>query len=487
MESPGSVRLALPDGTVEAISRTGEMLLLHDLRSSIGHARLGTLAQAPLSGGTPRDLLEDVADADWSPDGASFAVVRAPGWRYRLEFPLGKILYETSGWISHARVSPAGDAVAFLDHPFFGDDRGSVAIIDRAGKKRTLSEGWASEQGLAWSPSGGEIWFTATTSGSKRALHAVTLSGRRRVIASMVGALTLQDIARDGLVLVDHSNRRSGLLGLSAGQTKERDLSGLDWSVLPSLSEDGKTVIFTEAGEGAGPGYSVFLRKTDGSPPVRLGEGQALALSPDGKWVLSARARLPLAPLILLPTGAGEARPLPEDSLNHDFDPGRFFPDGRRVLFIGSKPGQARRAWVQDLEGGQPRPVTPEGVVGTLLSPDGRFVLARGPDKKFALYPADSGPPRPIEGFDPNDRPLQWSADGSSVYVAYAGAAGLTARVFRVGISGGHRELWKEFTPCDPTGFQSLGQTAAAAADGKTFVFAYSHNLSDLYAIEGLK
>ncbi|HYV42203.1 MAG TPA: protein kinase [Thermoanaerobaculia bacterium] len=487
VENPGALRLALPDGIVEAVSRTGEMLLLHDLRFSTGYARVGTLAQAPLSGGAPRDLLEDVADADWSPDDARLAVVRAPGWRYRLEFPAGKILYETSGWISHPRVSPTGDAVAFLDHPIFGDDRGSVAVVDRAGKRRTLSDGWESEQGLVWSPSGEEIWFTATASGTNRALQVVTLSGRRRVITSMAGTLTLQDIARDGRILVDHSNSRIGLLGLSAGQTKEQDLSGLDWSRTPILSEDGKTLIFTEEGEGGGAGYSVFLRKMDGSPPVRLGEGEGLALSPDGKWVLSALVRFPLAPLVLLPTGAGEARPLPKDSLNHDSAPARFFPNGRRVLFTGSEPGHARRAWVQDLEGGKPRPVTPEGVVGTILSPDGRFVLARGPDQKYALYPMDSGPPRPLEGFDPNDRPLQWTADGSSVYVIDVEGTSLTARVFRVGIPGGHRELWKEFTPRDPTGVQSLGRTAAVTGDGKTFVFTYSHNLSDLYAIEGLK
>src|SRR6266508_5535079 len=198
VENPGALHLALPDGIVEAISRTGEMLLLHDLRFSTGYARVGTLAQAPLSGGAPRDLLEDVADADWSPDDARLAVVRAPGWRYRLEFPAGKILYETSGWISHPRVSPTGDAVAFLDHPIFGDDRGSVAVVDRAGKRRTLSDGWESEQGLVCSPSGEEIWFTATASGTNRALQVVTLSVRRRVITSIAGTLALQDIARNG-------------------------------------------------------------------------------------------------------------------------------------------------------------------------------------------------------------------------------------------------------------------------------------------------
>jgi serine/threonine protein kinase/dipeptidyl aminopeptidase/acylaminoacyl peptidase len=486
VESPGALRLALPDGIVEAISRTGEMLLLHDLRFSSGYATVGTLAQAPLSGGAPRDLLEDVGDADWAPDAASLAVVRAPGWRYRLEFPSGKTLYETSGWISHPRVSPSGDAVAFLDHPLFGDDRGSVAVVDRAGKRRTLSEGWESEQGLAWSPSGEEIWFTATDNGSNRALHAVTLSGRRRTITRMPGSLTLQDIAKDGRVLVDHSNRRIGLLGVSADQ-KEKDLSGLDWSRMPILSGDGKTVVFTEEGEGAGAGYSVFLRRTDGSPPVRLGEGEAVALSPDGKWVLTVLVRSSPAPLVLLPTGAGEPRHFPKDSVNHDSAPSAFFPDGRSVVFTGSEPGHARRTWVQDLEGGKPRPVTPEGVVGTVLSPDGTSILAAGPDQKFALYPLESGSPRPLAGFEPSDQPLRWTADGSSVYVSDAQAQGVIARVFRVAVPSGGRELWKEITPLDRAGIQSIGRNPAVTADGKTFVFPYSHNLSDLYVIEGLK
>ena len=485
-ESAGSLRLALPDGIIEAISRTGEMLLLHNLHFSTGYARVGTLAQAPLSGGAPRDLLEEVGAADWSPDGASLAVVRAPGWRYRLEFPAGKVLYETAGWISHPRVSPKGDAVAFLDHPQFGDDRGSVAVIDRGGRKRTLSDGWSSAQGVAWSPSGEEIWFTASESGSSRLLHAVTLSGRRRLVASMVGELTLQDIAKDGRALFDHANRRIGLLGLSAGETKERDLSGMDWSRAPILSEDGKTVVFTEEGEGGGPGYSIYLRKIDGSRAVRLGEGEGLALSPDGRWVLAALVRFSPSPLVLLPTGAGETRPLPKDSINHDASLASFFPDGRRIVFTGNEPGHARRAWVQDLQGGKARPITPEGVVGSTLSPDGRFVAARGPDHNIAHYPIEPGPTRPIPGIDPDDRILRWTADGKSLFVHHRPGPSLTSRVYRIDISTGRRELWKEFTPRDTTGIQSIGADAATA-DGKILIHTYSHTLSDLYIAEGLK
>jgi len=488
VENPGSLRLGLPDGHVESISRSGEMLLLSDVVFGGGFTRRGTLSSAPLSGAAARDLLEDVADADWGPNGQSLALVRATQWRYRLEFPAGKVLHETAGWISHPRVSPRGDAVAFLDHPIFGDDRGAVAIVDKSGKRTTLSTGWDSTQGLAWSPSGDEIWFTATEAGSNRALHAVTRSGQRRLIVSSHGILTLQDISKDGRVLVDCANERVGLLGLSTADAKERDLSGLDWSRGPILSEDGKTLVFTEQGAGGGAGYSIYLRKMDGSPAVRLGEGEALALSPDGKWVLAALVRSSPVSLILLPSGAGEARPFPKDSINHERGPrgvASFFPDGRQIIFVGSEPGHARRSWIQNLDGGRPRPVSPEGVVGALLSPDGRFFVARGPDQEPALYPVEAGPPRPIKGLEPSDRMLGRSADGKLLFVRPLGRS-LTARVYSVDVASGRRELWKEFAPRDPTGLIDISADAITP-DGKTLVFAYHQTLSDLYVVEGLK
>jgi|KBSMisStaDraftv2_1062788.scaffolds.fasta_scaffold39664_3 serine/threonine protein kinase len=484
-ENPGSIVLDLSGRWVESISRSGEMLILTDVLTSTGYAHRGVLRTAPLSGGAARDLFEDVVDAAWAPDGQSLALVRAPGWRHRLEFPAGKVLYETSGWVSHPRVSPKGDLVAFLDHPQFGDDSGSVALIDRSGKKTTLSKGWSSEQGLAWSPSGKEIWFTATEGGSNRALHAVTPSGRQRIVIRSPGTLTLQDISADGRALFNHASERIGMAGLRA-DGKTQYLSWLDWSRAPCLSDDGGTMAFTEEAEGGGAGYSIYLRKTDGSPAVRLGEGEGLALSPDGKWVLSALVRYDPAPLILLPTGAGEPKPLPKDSINHDASPAAFFPDGRRIVFTGSEAGHGRRSWVQDLEGGKARPITPEGVVGTAVSPDGRLVAARGPDQKVALYPVDGGPPQPAEGFEPNDVLLRWSPDQKFVYAGSGNRRLLIARVYRIELSTGRRETWKEFSLPDPTGVNGVS-CSAITPDGKTFIFSYSQSLSDLYIVDGLK
>jgi eukaryotic-like serine/threonine-protein kinase len=484
-ESPESLRLALPAGQVASVSSKGEMLILNLLQFSTGYASIGTLSQTPLSGSAPRDLLEDVGHADWSPDGNAIAVVRAPQWRYRLEFPAGKVLYETTGWISYPRISPKGDAVAFLDHPVFGDDRGSVAIVDRSGKKKTLSTGWESAQGISWSASGEEIWFTATTAGASRALYAVTVSGRQRSVANTPSGMTLQDISRDGRVLFVESNARLGFLGLLPGETKERDLSGLEWSDGPLLSTDGKTAVFTEEGQAGGPGYSVYLRKMDGSAPVRLGEGFAMALSPDGRWVLTCLIRSTPTQIVLLPTGAGELKTFPKDEIEHAGGPfGTFLPDGKRILFVGHEPGRPSRVFVQDLAGGAAKPVTAEGVVAMLLSPDGKSFVTRTPEG-LALTPLEGGPSRPIPGLKPGDRPLRFTADGRSLFLR-PDAREFPARVFRLEVATGRREVWKELMPGDPAGITLLSPTAISE-DGKTVLFIYARSLSDLYLAEGLK
>jgi Tol biopolymer transport system component len=487
LDSAGPLRLDLKEGALCSVSGSGEMLLLHDIRIASGYAMVGTLARAPVSGASARDLLEDVGSADWAPDGQSMAVVRAPAWRYRLEYPAGKVLYETSGWIGGVRVSPRGDAVAFFDHPQFGDDRGDVAMIDRAGRKTVLSKGWASEQGLAWSPGGKEIWFTATDVGTDRRLWAVTPAGRQRFIAASPGDMTLADISKGGQVLFQHGRMQIGLLGLAAGETRERDLSALDWSRAPILSADGKTLVFSEEGEAGGPDYSVFIRKMDGSAPARLGEGEGLALSPDGKWVLAGLIRTSPVELVLLPTGAGDPKPLKKSPVGADLTTASFFPDGRKVLFTGSASGRPRRTYEQDIEGGDPRPVTPEGVTGEILDREGRRLVVRGEGGALALLTLEGGATRPLAGSEPGDRPLRWSDDGRFLFVRprRSDAAGaLTDRVVRIDLSAGRRELWKEFRPADTSGMSAVNVTAITP-DGKTLAATYQRRNSDLYVAEG--
>jgi Tol biopolymer transport system component len=269
--SPESLPFSLPSADILSISSSGELALCLGRHFIGSWETMGTLAQVPISGRAPREVLENVLAADWAPDGVNLAVVRQVGTQGSLEFPVGKRLYETSGWISHPRVSPAGDTVAFIDHPLRGDDAGTLVLVDRAGRRKALSESWLSAQGVAWSASGKEIWFTAANQGTIRTLRGVTTTGRTRVIAQLAG--TLHDAARDGRVLVARDGVRARMVVLPPGGTRERDLSWLDVTSPRGISTDGTTLLFLEGGEGGGGVGTVYVRKTDGSPPVRLGEG----------------------------------------------------------------------------------------------------------------------------------------------------------------------------------------------------------------------
>ena len=318
-----------------------------------------------------------------------------------------------------------------------------------------------------------------------RALYAVTPSGRLRQVAAVPGGMRLQDIARDGGVLFAVDNDRWGLLGVLPGESEPRDLSGLDWSWGAILSRDGKTLVYTEEGEGAVDGYSVYLRRLDGSPAVRLGEGEALALSPDGRYVLCTLPRTSPAQMVLLPTGPGERRVLPQDAISHVL--GEFLPDGRRILFVGHEPGRPSRVFVQDLEAGSPRAVTPEGVTGTLMTPDGLAVVAglEAEDAPFLLHPLDGGSPRPFPVLGPKDIPLRFATDGRSLYVR-GRRDDMPARVYRVDVATGRRQLVRELSPSDAAA-TTLLYCWDVSSDGRTLVFSYTHSLGQLYLAEGLR
>ncbi|MGD0180093.1 MAG: protein kinase [Terriglobales bacterium] len=484
--------LGLGRAELLAISSRGEMALSLGSHPVGTWINVGTLARAPLAGGAPRPILEDVEWADWSPDGNSLAVVRNVGGRDRLEYPIGKVLYETSGgWISYPRISPKGDVVAFMDHPNQGDDGGSVAIVNTSGHKTELTREWYGTQGLAWSPDGKEVWFTASELGLFHYITAVDLSGKHRLVTRVPGSLVIFDIWRDGRVLLARADRRREVMGLDPGATKERDLSWLDYSYPADLSADGKTLLFDEEGIGGGVQYgdaqdltyAVYVRNTDGTPAIRLGEGGASALSPDQKWVIVVT---PIAPgqLRLLPTGAGETQSLTTDNINHQW--ARWFPDGKRLVFSGNEPGRGVRFYSQDIAGGKPKAISPEGVDAQnfAISPDGQMIAGIGPDQKGYLYPAAGGEPRPVNGMDPGDIPINWSQDARSLYLCRTGE--VPAKVYRLELATGKKSVWKQIAPLDPTGVSTIGPILMTP-DGKTYVYGFHRTLGDLYLVEGLK
>jgi len=484
--------LGLGRAELLAISSRGEMALSLGSHPVGTWINVGTLARAPLAGGAPRPILEDVEWADWSPDGNSLAVVRSVGGRDRLEYPIGKVLYETSGgWISYPRVSPKGDLVAFMDHPNQGDDGGSVAVVDVAGHKRELTREWYGTQGLAWSPDGQEVWFTASELGLFHYITAVTMSGKQRLVTRVPGSLVMFDIWRDGRVLLARADRRREVMGLNAGETKERDLSWLDYSYPADLSADGKALLFDEEGIGGGVQYgdvqdltyAVYIRNTDGTPAIRLGEGSATALSPDQKWVMAATPSSP-AQLRLLPTGAGETQSLTNDSINHQW--ARWFPDGKRFVFAGNEPGRGVRLYTQDVSGGKPKAISPEGVDAQAfaISPDGQLVVGIGSDQKGYLFSSAGGDPRIVNGVEPGDIPINWSQDARSIYLYRTGE--VPAKVYRLELATGKKTVWKEIAPLDPTGVSTIGPILMTP-DGKTYVYGFHRTLGDLYLVEGLK
>jgi Tol biopolymer transport system component len=483
-----SIPLPLPPSDVLAISSSGEMAISVG-RRFVNHVSDGTLARAPILGTSVREVLEHVSAADWSPDGTTLAVVRRVGGKDRLEFPAGHVLSETTGYISHPRVSPSGDAIAFLDHPVWNDNRGSVALVTMGGMKTTLTGDWGVEEGLAWSPRGDEIWFTAGDS-ERALLRAVTRSGRARDIWSAPSGLTIMDIAQDGRALLTANTTRSQAYWLGPGDVRERDVSWMSWSMPRSLSADGRLITFTRYDEGAGRTYEVGLRRLDAASAVRLGPGEAVHLSPDGTKVLSIVYAAPRQ-LLVLPTGAGEPRPLPGAGFNY-LGAG-WYPDGHRVLFVAERQGQPLSAYVQDVTGGDPVRLSVDlGRVGSrvadqatlLVSPDAKcFTAVLGPP---VLFPLDGAQPRILSGFGPDDTPIGWTADGRGLFVSRNRAGNGSALIVRVDVASGASAHWKDVVPYDVSGLRRR-PIVLVTPDGRTVVYATSRFLTDLYLVEGLK
>jgi Tol biopolymer transport system component len=481
-EYPEAKATGLTGVQLLSVSRRGELAVLTHAIYIAHRLFHGTLARMPLGGGAPREILENVEEADWTPDGSDLAIIREVDGKSRLEYPVGKILYQTAGYVSDLRFSPKGDRIAFMDHPSRYDDRGLVAVVDLAGKKTDLAGGFWGMEGLAWSKDGDEVFFSASVGGNNYQPRGVTLSGKQRLVLPAAGSLVVFDISPDGHWLVERQDYITVVVAKDPASGRERDLSWLDYSSEPNISEDGRTLTFDEESSATGSNYSVCLRKTDGSPVVVLGEGANGGASPDGRWVAGIVFTTP-PKLMLYPTGAGEARMMERSSLENYATPD-WFPDNKRLLVCGNEPGRATRCYVQELAGGAPQPITPEGTTQGWVSPDGKLILGRTGAGEFFLYPVGNGEPRPVPHVGRDDKLIRWGADGRSLLVFHENE--LPARVEKVDLESGRRTLLQELAPADRSGVTSIG-AVSMSGDGKWYAYSYNRDASQLFTVEGVK
>jgi Tol biopolymer transport system component len=468
--------LDIPPARLCSVSRNGELAVVLE--------KGATLARIPQKGGSPRELMRGVICADWAPDASSLMVARREGPKRRIEFPIGQVLYETTNPILSAKLSPDGRRVAFFEAPHDGlEAAASINVIDIGSSRRTLSLNWRGPLAMAWSPNEKEIWFSGTATQDPPAIRSIDMSGEMRLILRMPSAVTIGDISHDGRILFVTRAWRAAMMYQGPDDEFERDLSWLDFSIAADLSPDGQTILFDESRQGAGVtghGYVTYIRKTDGSPAVALGEGHALAISPDAQLAAAIDPTNPRH-LHILPCVQGEPRALKPDRFT--YIDARWFPDGKRLLIWGNEDGRLRRHFVQHIEAGSPHAITPEGTAAeAAISPDGEWVAALSGPGLF-LFPTDGGEPQPVRGDTADSRPVAWSADGASLFVQSRG--GLSANIDRLDIRSGRRELWRQLGPDDPVGGIRFDRVTITP-DGRHHVYSYERQQSDLYLADGL-
>jgi eukaryotic-like serine/threonine-protein kinase len=465
------------DGELLSISSSGEMLVLRNVQEVFAYARIGELDQMPVAGGGPRPITDNVQDASWGPDG-SIAVCRYVNQRYRLEYPLGKSLFETTGFLRAPRISPKNRQVAFLFHSDFGDDAGSVAVLDGEEHMRELTPRYNRINGLAWSPSGDELWFSAEVGlGKGGGLYAVNSKGQVRQLFAGPDQVSLFDIAPSGSVLLATQRETATPMFSGPELPADRDVAVSLWTIGMDMTPDGKYLLLDDE---TSENYTAVLAKSDGSPPVRLGENKAVAISPDGRWVLALAHDLPQQ-YMLLPTGAGEAKQITHDDITHT-DFASWLPDSKHFLFTGSAPGHKRRGYLQNMSGGPARAVTPEGVSAGTVAPDGIHFVARDEAGNTFVESLDgSSPPRKLN-LAATERVHGW-LDSQHVYL-YTPPRVTVA--YSLDVNSGKRQVLARIAVPDPAGIDSI-VPVVFGRDGKHFMYTVGRLLSDLHIVEGLK
>lgn len=465
----------LPPAWVLSVSKKSELALL------LGREQTGTLARVPLGGGTPREVLVNVSWADWAPDSNSMAVVRRVGASFRLEYPVGNVLFETASRKPEVlRLSPDGNFVAFLA---YDSETGDYALNVTGRDRRTSipARGFRVVGGLAWSPSGDEVLVAGARTGESPAIYRIGREGGERIAYSMPGWPHLLDCAPDGRVLLAAVTSRLGIAALTPFSKSEQDLAWLDGSRVNGLSMDGSLLLFTEINSGGGRNAEIYLRKTDGSPAVRIGSGNRAALSYDSRQVACLRNISRGNQVAILPAGPGEEQILKASGFR--YESAECHPDGQRVLFNATRDREPRRAYLQPIGGGEAVPVTPAGVALTRLSPSGKMGVAAN-NGKLEVWPLEGGEARTVSPLRHGEQICGWSEDGKALFLATAENGGSSIELTRIEIAGGRRQTLRRLTPMEPGAvFWGL---PALSGDGGYYAASFRKDLSELYLVSGI-
>jgi hypothetical protein len=449
----------------------------------------GTLSRGSIAGGQMRPALVGVGFADWGPDGVSMAVLREVDNTSRLEYPVGNVLWETKGSPPMAfRISPDGKRMAFAH--YYSGSSVAISLIDKLSEKSPPSKVLAvvSDQNpnpidamLSWSPDSREILFRSFDPREWGTIYAMDLKGRRRLVLRAPGHLTLYDVASDGRMLIRTDNRQVGILGMAPGSTAETDLSCLDSSNLAGISADGQVIAAAVSGESGGPKGSIYSRKTDGSPPVRLGDGAAWALSPDGKWVSGfSSVDAVTRRYTVLPTGAGEEHEIAIPQLKGVDIVFGWRPDNETLLVFGCGKTRNYQNYAWNQKSGDLRLIGPEGQ-GDLLpmaSPDTSRILTKGPDGKWWIYPVDGGESFAVKGLSPHDSPVHWRSDNRSIFIVTHHDENRMLPVSILDVESGVKTPWKEIRPSRPV---EQVQNLDITPDGRAYAYNFIVKTSDLY------
>jgi serine/threonine protein kinase len=460
-----------------SVSSTGELAVLTHVRHLDQRLFDGTLARMTLDG-TPRPWMEHVREADWSPDGASLAIIHDVDGHDQLEYPVGRIRHRGTGYLTDLRVSPDGSRIAFFEHPLFLNDEGWVKVLLPTGEVRTLAGKYWAEEGLAWSPDGRDVLFSATQRGLDYQPLIVNVAGTPTVRqrATTAGPMVVQDVSATGRLLVIRSDIRSSIRALLPGDRAERELPWRDMAFHGILGSDRQMMAFSDQGQTSGDRGSVMVRNLASGSVTRLGDGLGWGLSPDGRW--AGAMDLATNDLFVYPTGPGQPVPIGRGATAKYQGRPQWFPDGKRILVCGNEAAKPQRCYEQDVVGGVPRAVTPDGIRIAQLAPDGRTMLTLSTSGEYGVWTLGSNQIVPVRGLTHDDVWVGWTED-SRALVVNAGHR-VPARVERIEWTTGVRTFERDVMPTESAGVM-LVDISQWLDGGRGYVYDYTRQLDALY------